>query len=851
MSPPTRRTRVVAVSLAAAVAGSGIAVAAHGHDGSAVDAGNGVQLENLDRGLVAAATENGVFLSWRLLVDEVSGYNDSGLTGADFHVYRDGELLATVTDSTNYLDSDGGAEAEYRVAAVVDGAEVDFSGSVTPWADAHLDIPMEKPADGVTPAGEDYTYAVNDVSVGDLDGDGDYEYVVKWDPSNSKDVSQVGYTGPVLLDAYTLEGERLWRIDMGVNIRAGAHYTQFDVFDFDGDGRAEVMAKTAPGTKTVSDAAGEERYVTLPEDDAEAGVSHEDDYRLSAEGYYEHLVETFKGWSEHPQVAAGNWPATIEAALGAEDLFDFDYPLSQEDAETLADHFVDVYAPSRSERNDLRHFEGYVLSGPEYLTVFDGATGLEAETIDFPVPRGDDGLMWGDYAMSRIEPGNRVDRFLSGVAYLDGEHPSAVFARGYYTRATVTAVDWDGERLTRRWLADSGHAPMDNPFDAGPHGVEGPDPEWGTLTTQGFHSLSAADVDGDGRHEVVYGSATLDDDGSLLYSSYDTMPDGSGDPGATAKLGHGDAMHVGDFDPDHEGLEVFTVHEGGEWAPYGYAMRDAATGEVLWGGYTGRDTGRGMVGDVDPETPGLEAWASLPPNEEGEPEGLFTAAGEPIAGPTPGTNMSIRWSADLTTQFVNGTATDVLQTPTVDDYADGTLLEAEGTLTNNWTKGNPSLVADVLGDWREELLVRTEDSSALRVYLSTEVTGHKLYTLMQDPQYRVGAAAQQTAYNQPQYTGFHLGSDMDFAEVPVPDFHSPGALGELRETFEAYAGELSWSERTVLSLKLASAERQLERGKTSQAVKSLEGFAFFAGRVDGEAGDVLAYQAERVIAQLE
>ncbi len=852
MSPPKKRTRIAAVSLVAAVAGSGIAVAAHGHGGSGVHQGSGIQLENLDRGLVAAATEDGVFLSWRLLAEEVSGYNDSGLTGADFNVYRDGALIAAVTDSTNYLDADGEETSEYRVVAVVDDAEVDFSETVSPWSDPYLDIPLQKPADGVTPAGESYTYSANDVSVGDLTGDGRYEYIVKWDPSNSKDVSQVGYTGPVYLDAYTLEGEMLWRIDMGVNIRAGAHYTQFNVFDFDGDGIAEVMMKTAPGTKSTSYVeGGEERYVTLPEDDVAAGVTHEDDYRLSAEGYYDHLVGMFRGWSEHPEVVDGNWPATIESALGAEDEFDFEYPLSQADAETLADHFIDVYAPARSERNELRNFEGFVLSGPEYLTVFDGATGLEAETVDYPVPRGDDGLLWGDYAMSRIEPGNRVDRFLSAVAYLDGKSASSIFARGYYTRTTIAAYDWDGEKLTRRWLADSGHAPMTNPFDDGPHGVEGPDPEWGTLTTQGFHSLSAADVDADGKQEIVYGSATLDDDGSLLYSSYDTMPEESAAPGETAKLGHGDAMHVGDFDPANEGLEIFTVHEGGVWAPYGYAMRDAATGEILWGGYSGRDTGRGMVGDIDPETPGLEAWASLPPNEEGDPEGLFTAAGDPLEGLPPSTNMSILWAADLTTQHISGTATDVLQTPVIEDWRDGVLLEAVGTLANNWTKGNPSLVADVLGDWREELLVRTEDSSALRIYLSTEVTGHKLYTLMQDPQYRVGVAAQQTAYNMPQYTGFYLASDMDFADVPVPDLHTPGAFADLRAAFDAHAGDLRLSERVILSVKLALIERQLEWGKTSQAVRSLEVFVLFAERVDGDAGPILAYQGRRLIDQLE
>ncbi|MQM24761.1 rhamnogalacturonan lyase [Glycomyces albidus] len=768
MNPPSRFRRAVAVSLVGVLAGAGFTAAAHGDRGHDDE----IQLEHLDRGLVAAVTPEGVFLSWRLLADEVTGYNDSGLEGATFKVYRDGKKIATVTDSTNFLDTSGDGGAEYKVVAVKRGPD-EASETVSPWSEGYLDIPLQRPADGVTPKGDAYTYRANDISPGDLDGDGDYEYVVKWDPSNSKDVSQVGYTGPVYLDAYTQEGDLLWRIDLGVNIRAGAHYTQFDVYDFDGDGISEVMLKTAPGTKVTSYVKGKEEYITLPRDDRRAGVTHEDDYRLSAAGYYDHLVEMFRGWDQHPEVVNGDWPATIEAALGADAQFDFAYPLSQEDAETLADYFIDVYAPSRSARNQLRNFEGFILDGPEYLTVFNGRTGLEMDTIDFPVERGDDGLLWGDYAMARIEPGNRVDRFLSGVAYLDGEHPSAIFARGYYTRTTITAIDWDGRNLEQRWQADSGHAPMSNPFNASPHGVEGPDPEWGTLTTQGDHSLSVNDVDGDGRQEIVYGAATLDDDGSLLYSSYATMPAGSNNPGALAKLGHGDALHVGDFDPDREGLEIFSVFEGGAWAPYGYAMRDAESGEVLWGGYTGRDTGRGMVGDVDPSIPGVEAWAGLPPDQAGNPEGLFTATGEPIEGAAPGTNMSIRWDADLTTQLVHGADAATVEETTIRDYQDGVVLDAAGTLTNNYTKGNPGLVADVLGDWREELLVRTADSSAIRVFVSTEVTDHKLFTLMHDPQYRVGVANQQTTYNQPQYTSFYMASDMDFGDVTVPDYYTP------------------------------------------------------------------------------
>ncbi|GAA1848811.1 rhamnogalacturonan lyase [Myceligenerans crystallogenes] len=725
-------------------------------------------LEDLDRGLVAAHTSEGVFLSWRLLGDEVTGAGENGLTGQNFVVLRDGRKIATVTSSTNYVDPAGTARSRY-VVRPADGRGP--AGSARPWAGDSLDIPLNKPADGTTPAGEAYTYRANDASVADLDGDGSYEIVVKWDPSNSKDVSQKGYTGNQYLDAYTLDGEQLWRIDLGVNIRAGAHYTQFPVYDFDGDGDAEVMLKTAPGTKVTRYDEGaplSSSYISIPRDDRAAGVTHQDDYRFSAPQYHEYLADVLAGWSEREEVTSGQWPATLEEAWGIEPRWE--YPLSEADARAAADHFVDVYAPARSARNELRKFEGFVVTGPEYLSVFDGETGRNLQTVDYKPGRGDDGLLWGDYAMSRIEPGNRVDRFLSGVAYLGGagETASAVFARGYYTRTTVVAYDWDGYRLRERWFADSGHAPMRNPFNDGPHGVEGPSPEWGTLTTQGFHSLSAADVDGDGRHEIVYGSATLDDDGSLLYSSYDTMPEGSAAPGTRAKLGHGDALHVTDIDPTRPGPEIWTCHEGGAWAPYGSALRDAATGEVLFGSYSGRDTGRSMIGDIYPDTPGIEVWASMPNGTLGS--GTLSATGEIVSASTMGTNASVLWAGDGSRQLVDGADPT---TPTVVDRARGVVRTLDGTLTNNGTKGNPALVADVLGDWREEILVRTTDSTALRLFTTTEPSDIKLHTLMHDPQYRVEVARQQTAYNQPSYTSFYLATDTDWSAAPLP----PNARG--------------------------------------------------------------------------
>jgi hypothetical protein len=730
-----------------------------------------VQLEYLDRGLVAASTSEGVFLSWRLLGNEVTGCTDKGLIGANFNLYRDGTHIAAIHDSTNYLDHSGTFASVYDVCAVVDGQEIDRSAEATPWESTYCEIPLQKPAGGVTPTGETYTYSANDMSVGDVDGDGQYEYFVKWDPSNSKDVSHSGYTGPVYIDCYKLDGTLLYRIDLGINIRAGAHYTQFLVYDFDGDGKAELIFKTAPGTKIIGcDKEGNptsETYITMLPEDVAAGFSHNDDYRMSNADYYEHIVQMFMGWHAHEEVVAGHWPVTLEQCFGIEN--SCSYPLSRGEAERLADYFIDVYAPSRSSRNNLRAFEGFILKGPEYLTVFHGHTGEELETIRYKPGRHDDGFMWGDYSWNRIEPGNRVDRFLAGVAYLDGKKPHAVFARGYYTRATVVSYSWDGKHLKETWFVDSGWITMNNPFHDTLQLEDGRNGAFGSLAKQGAHSLSVADVDGDGCHEIIYGAATIDHDGMILYSSRGILPAGSAAPGKIAKFGHGDALHVANIDPDRPGMEIFMVHESGSRGPYGYTLRDAATGEVLYGGFANDDVGRGMAGQVDPEYRGLQTWSSEDIFSQ-DTFGLMTAKGEQMDKKVPGTNMSIKWSANMTTQIISGTFN---QPVAIDDWKRGRLLTAEGTRSNNGTKGNPCLVADIFGDWREELLVRTADSSAIRIYLSTEVTDRKLHTLMHDAQYRTGVAWQNVVYNQPCYTSFYFASDMDWMKVPIPNLHIP------------------------------------------------------------------------------
>jgi rhamnogalacturonan endolyase len=599
------------------------------------------QAELLDRGVVAVKTDAGVFVSWRLLGDESYG--------AAFDVYRDGVKItaAPLAETTNFVDEGGLPSSVYTVRRLDEGdrkcpgtgtgaTDKGCAGdSATVWPGSYLSIPLTKPADGVTPAGEAYTYRANDASVGDLDGDGDYEIVLKWDPTNQKDNAQSGYTGEVFVDALQLDGTRLWRVALGRNIRAGAHYTQVMVYDFDGDGRAEVAMKTADGT---TDARGK---------------------------------------------MIGD-PAA-----------------------------------------DYRNAAGYVLAGPEFLTMFDGRTGKALATIDYLPPRGVVGD-WGDTY------GNRVDRFLGGVAYLDGRRPSLVMSRGYYTRTVIAAWDWRNGAFTQRWVFDS-------------------DVAGAQYRGQGNHQLSVADVDNDGKDEIVFGAMTLDDNGAVLYST---------------NLGHGDAMHVGDLDPERAGLEVFKVMES-RTSPYGLAAWDAATGEILWGRFTGRDTGRGMSADIDPRHAGEEMWSS-------GGGGLNTAKGVLLSTTTPSSiNFGIWWDGDLSRELLdhNFDAVPRAGPGRIDkwDYEAGVavpILTADGTFSNNDTKGNPALTGDILGDWREEAMWRSQDSTELRLYTTTNPTPHKLRTLMHDPTYRLAIAWQNVAYNQPPHPGFFLGTGMQAPPMP-------------------------------------------------------------------------------------
>ncbi|MFG6487617.1 rhamnogalacturonan lyase [Roseateles sp. BYS78W] len=576
------------------------------------------QMEKLDRGVVALTTSSGVFVGWRLLGTEPAGVR--------FNVYRDGRRVNAEPQAlTNLVDAQGHADSLYTVSAVVGGKELPASAAAMPWSQPYLRVPLQKPDGGVTPDGQAYTYEANDGSAADLDGDGQYELIVKWQPTNAHDNSHKGTTGHTFVDAYKLDGTRLWRIDLGPNIRAGAHYSSFLAYDFDGDGKAEVMMKTADGTV---DGAGK------------------------------------------------------------------------------------VIGDAKA---DYRNAAGYVLAGPEFLTVFNGLTGAAMATTNYVPARGDVSA-WGDGY------GNRVDRFLAGVAYLDGRRPSAVFSRGYYTRAVLAAWDWREGKLKQRWVFDS-----DSDAESKP------------AAGQGAHWFSVADVNGDGLDDIVYGAATISGTGKLLYST---------------GLCHGDALHVSAFDPTREGQQVFMVHESPRcYGEHGLEMHDAATGKLLWSMSGNRtDVGRGVCFDIDPAYPGAECWGAV--------GGLMSASGKLISEQHPRRmNFAIWWDGDLLRESLDGTAIDKWNPARFkfENILDG---RAYGAVSNNGTKANPVLSADLLGDWREEVVWRNEDSTALLIFSTATPTEHRLVTLMHDPQYRVQVAAQNAGYNQPPHTSYYLGHGM-------------------------------------------------------------------------------------------
>ena len=627
------------------------------------------QMEKLDRGVVAFKGKTGKnFISWRLL-----GTDDKNVT---FNVLRDGQVIKSGISDVTYYQDNLTYSHQYQVQTVLNGQVIETSPAVTSTTSYFHSIKLDRPASGKTPAGEAYSYRPNDCSVGDVDGDGQYELIVKWDPTNSKDNSQSGYTGNVYLDCYKLDGRKLWRVDLGKNIRAGAHYTQFLVYDFDGDGKAEMICKTAPG---CIDGAG--KYVSeAADDDKIKSVNNTKDWRYT------------------------------------------------------------------SGKN-----VGKISGGQEWLTVFNGETGKAVNTIYYNPNRngglgGETGWTknWDDRSgKTDTGYGNRGERYLATVAYLDGQdkNPSAVMCRGYYTYAYMWAVDFDGQKLKTKWLhasesknkvvvtdADGNKTTQTYTANTGNSGKSC------TLYANGNHNLSCADVDGDGKDEILYGSATIDDDGSLLYA---------------VGWGHGDAMHLTKLMPDRPGLQVFTVHEE---SPYGWHVHDAATGEVLYYETGSGDNGRGLAADILPDHRGFEFWSANDRTPRNAVNGQYVSGVS-----TPSINFRCYWGGNLKDDLLDGTNLTNYERKAYTLGMGSNVLSYGHSASCNSTKATPCLLADLYGDWREEIVMwNSQDSCSLNIFSSSEPTKYRVPTLMHDHTYRLAVAWQNVAYNQPPHLGFYL-----------------------------------------------------------------------------------------------
>ncbi len=608
--------------------------------------------EKLNRGVVAIRTGEQVAVSWRTLTSDAAGQQ--------YDVYRNGQKLnqsPLTKGGTFFVDkSPLAGDATYEVK----GGSCNGSYTLKAGApEGYLPLKLQKPEGGKTPDGCDFTYSANDGSVGDVDGDGQYEVFLKWDPSNAHDNAHDGFTGPTLIDCYRLDGTLLWRVDLGINIRSGAHYTPFIVYDLDGDGRSELIVRTADGAvdgkgKVIGDAKADYRHRPVPADSAKAPKPE-------------------KEWSKYNRLG--------------------------------------------------RPMTGRILKGPEFITVFNGLTGEAMDTKPY-VPQRGNPEDWGDaYA-------NRSDRMLAGVAYLDGIHASAIFCRGYYTRTVIAAWDWDGKQLKQHWVFDTNT------------------PEWSTYAGQGNHNLRVADVDGDGCDEITYGSMAVDNDGRGLYNT---------------GMGHGDAMHLMAFDPTTTDLQVWDCHENKR---DGSDFRNARTGEVIFQIPSKSDVGRAMAADIDPTNPGVEMWST-------DSHGIRTIKGEvlntaedpddpqhqqhlKLGGRWLPVNFGIWWDGDLLRELLDHETVSKYdwQAKTIQDLA-----KFENVKFNNGSKSNPCLSADILGDWREEVIARTEDSSELRIFVTAIPTEYRINCLMEDIPYRLSTAAQNSGYNQPSEPGFYLGPD--------------------------------------------------------------------------------------------
>ena len=595
-----------------------------------------------------------VLVSWRMLP------GDDADTAFDLYravgTGRETRIAANLK-KTNYQDASASKTADnhYRLSragandtiATYTLTKAQVSGALP-----YISIPLQPTRDVY--CGDDLEYQANDVSVGDLDGDGQFEIIVKRLQS-PKGVADGGIGASyssrntiyaVIWDAYKLDGTLLWRVKGGPGIILG-NSSSFAVADFDGDGCAEMAIRTCEGT--------------VFGDGTEIGDTDGDgkiDYRTW--GNYDKPNEKDRGWIDH-----------------------------------------------------------YNSAGPEFISIIDGKTGRELARDKF-IDR-ETSESWGDGYWKR------ACSFRVGVGCFDATGlPSVVLGRGVYAHSVIEAWDYRDGRLSRRWRFDTNDGRTGR--DGKPHS---------TYAAQGNHSFNVADLDGDGLDEVMYGSMAVDDDGIGLWNT---------------QLGHGDANHVGKFLPQREGLQVYHCLETGRTM---VALHDARDGSVIWrkDAAADNDMGRCMVADYDPQHAGCEFsyYKSDLFDQNGNPTAISTAKDW-----KPGFAAAIWFDGTLSRQ---GLSEDGI-IHSVPNGRTFTMWRYSMSMVNG-TKGNPSWYGDLVGDWREEVIVPDVTKVGdLKIFSTWYPTTHKFPWLMTDHTYWMQCLNQNIGYNQPTNLGYYLGSDL-------------------------------------------------------------------------------------------
>lgn len=615
--------------------------------------------DRLDRGLVAipananGGSGSGIFVSWRIFAEE---YYD-----VTYNLYCNGSQIAKGLKVSNYTHTSGTTSNKYQVAAVVKGVEQELCEAVSCWSSGYKDIPMAKVENR---NGADVTaqYIVNDVSLGDVDGDGVAEFIVKRNYTGS-DLNTTGNTTNFHhYECYNLKGERLWWIDLGPNMMAGPD-EQWDIvaFDWDQDGKAECIMRGADNM----------------------------------------IIHTATG-------------------------------------ETINVGSMSYVAPR----------DQYTCNGNEYLLYINGETGepynisgnASKPWITYPLPRYESGesdyvTTWGPMTNNKPDGGHRSSKHYFGAPFLDGRKPSIFLGRGCYTRHKMVALDVDPvtHLLTERWRwANNGGWS---------------DPWFGN----GYHNFGIADVDEDGRDEIVFGSMIIDDNGKGL---------------STTGLGHGDAQHCGDFDPYRKGLEFLACNEDEPNMNY----RNATTSKIYYRSQGTVDDGRALCGNFSNDFPGCMGRSVN--------SGLISTVADRLIenGPSTGgtndglywshLNFRIYWTGDLLEGILDSPGTE--REAVVWTVKSGRVFQSSGCKLNNDSKNNPCAQGDIFGDWREEIVVRTGDNAYLRIYTTPQPTAYRIPTLWHDHQYRNAMVWQCVGYNQPPHTSFFLGEMEGITQAPPP-----------------------------------------------------------------------------------